>query len=109
MVKKNENKPKNDKKPMSFSEMAKKPGQPKPVIWFMIYDFWWYQCRDDGDDDEYIDYDEDGDGDDQEDEDDGKETGPAKTGNMLLGWSSISEWGWGWWWLQWLQWGWRRW
>jgi len=32
VVKKNENKPKNDKKPMSFSEMAKKPGQPKPVM-----------------------------------------------------------------------------
>ena len=29
MVKKTENKPKSDKKPMSFSEMAKKPGAPQ--------------------------------------------------------------------------------
>ena len=34
---KTENKPKSDKKPMSFSEMAKKPGQPQPVRW--IYQF----------------------------------------------------------------------
>ena len=29
VVKKTENKPKSDKKPMSFSEMAKKPGAPQ--------------------------------------------------------------------------------
>ena len=36
---KTENKPKSDKKPMSFSEMAKKPGQPQPVRWLYQYYF----------------------------------------------------------------------